>query len=54
MKQYNTPWMELICLNSADVITSSGDGILSEFFDAVTGAVDGKTYTDNAPDGWGM
>ena len=54
MKQYNTPWMEMICLNSADVITSSGDGVLSGFFNNITGAADGDTYTGDAPSGWGM
>ena len=55
MKQYNTPMLEMICLNSADVITWSGeDGILSGLFDSVDGASGGNTYTGDAPTGWGM
>ena len=54
MKHYNTPLAELICLNSADVITSSGDGLLDALFGKVDGANEGNTYTGEAPSGWGM
>ena len=55
MKYYHTPLIELICLNSADVITFSGeDGELSSKFEAAEGAANGGTFTGTAPDAWGM